>query len=349
MVLFVATSIALSPLTASAWGPIAQRSIVATAAHVLSRQHEIRLTKLESYIREGAEAPKAVIEKLYPNVDVNAVGTIEREIYLLQTVRGNRVDPYYAYRLGTLGQLVAQTCSPMESAGQSVREEYFRDVDRYIRRVQMQTSDRLLVDPQAYFLRVRQDASNQDDTIEVDYRSGLGFDGLAGAMLSEDASRAVDAVADVWYTIFAQDVEHINVSQTDVRDFSLQGLEYYLAHNKLREADEMYAKVASLGMMTPDLRKNIGDVYFDTGHFDNAIEQYRSVLEAEPGRRDVVVRISGYFEVLGDTALAKNRLEDARDAFASALEADALNPDALRKLQNAESKIASRDERLPTR
>lgn len=344
--LFLVPLFSLLSSPAYAWGPSTQLSIVTTSVHVLSQERQIPLARLESYVLEGARISEMELKALYPAYDLNPIDTIEREIYLLQSVRGNRVDPYFAYRLGALGKLVARLAAPMSSARSDLRQQYSRDTDHHIRGVSITVSSRTLVDSRAYFTFLVREASAQDDTITVDYRSGLGFDGLAKASLSTDASRGVDAVADVWFTIFSSNVEAINVSMSHVRNYSLAALGYFLESEKLAEADEMYDKVVSLGVMTPNFRKEIGDAYFDTGHFESAMEHYMLVLEKEPGRRDVVVKIAGYYGVLGEEAASEGRLEDARDAFAAALKADVLDMDAQRKLRAAESKILSREERL---
>lgn len=346
MTLLMVSVLLVYPSPAHAWGPSAQVSIVTTSVHVLSLKRQIPLHKLESYVLEGARSSETEVKALYPTYDLNPIDAIEREIYLLQSVRGDRVDPYFAYRLGTLGKLVAQLASPMSSARPDLRVQYSRDTDRHIRGAVITTSTRKLVDSRAYFTFLVRAASAQDDTIAIDYGSGLGFDGLAKASLSIDASRGVDAVADVWYTIFASNVEAINVSMSHIRSYSLAALEYFLGHEKLAEADEMYDKIVSLSVMTTDFRKEIGDAYFDTGYFENAMEHYLLVLEKEPGRRDVVVKIAGYYGILGEEAASEGRLEDARDAYAAALKADVLDMDAQRKLRVAEVKILSREERL---
>ncbi|MCH7960253.1 MAG: hypothetical protein IID08_08985 [Candidatus Hydrogenedentes bacterium] len=331
---------------AHAWGPSTQISIVTTSVHVLSQDRQIPLLRLELYVLEGARISETELKALYPNFDLNPIGTAEREIYLLQSVRGRRVDAYFAYRLGTLGKLVARLSAPMSSARPDLRQQYSRDTDLHIRGAEIKTSPRTLVDSQAYLTLLVHDATAQDDTIIVDYSSGMGFEGLARASLSIDVSRAVDAVADVWFTIFVSDVQAINVSVAHIRDYSLAALEYFLNHDKLTEADEMYGKVTSLGVMTSDLRKEIGDAYFDTGHFEDAMEHYRLVLEKEPGRRDVVVKIAGYYGILGEEAASEGRLEDARNAYAAALNADVLDMDAQRKLRKAGARLLARDQRL---
>ena len=263
----------------------------------------------------------------------------------MQAARTHRIDPYFAFRLGVLGQMVADAVAPMGTAAPDIRQRYFKDAERYIQRVQMNSSNRRLIDA-TYFPERTRSASAQDDTIEVDYISGAGFGGLDMASLSDDASRAVNAVADVIYTIIVSPVSRLNVSQSDQRQYALDALRYYLERRKLSEADAAIGMVFNSGVLTPALEEQVADVYFESGHFERAMKHYESVLQADPTQRDVAARISTYYEEIGDTATQNSFLEDARDAYQKAADADSLNENAHRKLFNAERAIEARDVRL---
>lgn len=332
-------------VAAEGWGTTSRSAIVTTAAHVVSRDLTLRLTDFDRYVQEGATLTDEELLELHPNAELNPVRTIEEEIYLLQAVRADRIDPYFAFRLGALGHLVADAVAPMSSAAPEYRARYFKDAERYIQSVEMNTAGRRIIDA-TYFPEQMRRATAKDDTIEVDYRSGEGFEALALASLSADASRAVNAVADTFYTIVVAPVSRLNVSQTDMREYALDALEYYLRRGKLLEADSAVSAVLSSGALTPELEEQIADVYFEAEHFDKAMEHYQSVLEADPTQRDVAARVSTYYEGLGDVAAERNFLEDARDAYERAASADRLNEAAQRKLYMAERDIEARDARL---
>ena len=57
-------------------------------------------------------------------------------------------------------------------------------------------------------------------------------------------------------------------------------------------------------------------------------------------------RISRHYETVGDVSIARGNLEDARDAYTTALAVDSLHPTAQRKLLSVEARIFARDERL---
>lgn len=337
--------VAAAGACADGWGPTSRSAIVTTAAHVVSRDLTLPLTQFDRYVREGAMLSDEEVLALHPDVEINPVRAIEEEIYLLQAIRSDRIDPYFAFRLGVLGQIVADTVAPMRTAAPELEQQYFKDAERYIQSVEMNSTARRVIDA-TYFPEQMRRAAAQDDTIEVDYRSGEGFEGLALASLSSDASRAVNSVADTFYTVVVAPVSRLNVSQNDMRQYALGALEYYLRSGKLREADSAVDAVLGSGAVTPELEKQIADVYFEAEHYDKAMEHYRSVLNADPTQREVAARVSRFYESLGDEAMERNFLEDARDAYEQAASVDQMNEDAHRKLYTAERSIESRDARL---
>lgn len=338
------------PAVAAAWGPVTQVSIVSTAVHVLSQDRSIRLSNLQNYVREGASISQAEQDRLFPAFAVDPVGVIEREMYLLRAVRGERVDPYYAYRLGLLGKLVAQATAPFASGNPEYRRRYFEDVDRHIQSVELRPSQRKVVDPRAYFSLVIGQARTQEATISADYQSGTGFNGVARAAISIDASRSVDAVTDVWYTLLSGlstgAGTAVEVSAATRQEYLLNAVDFYLKRGNLAEAQSSYARLRDANMLSVEVRKRIGDMYYDAGQFERAIEEYQAVLAVSPDRRDVRVRMADYYMQAGEQALERGRLEDARDNFELAYQADMLRTEAQRQRMRVDELIAARAVRL---
>jgi tetratricopeptide (TPR) repeat protein len=347
---FLCGALLLAAGTTAAWGPVTQVSIVSTAVHVLSQDRTIRLSNLQSYVREGASISPAEQDRLFPAFAVDPVGVIEQEMYLLRAVRGERVDPYYAYRLGLLGKLVAQATAPFARGNPEYRRRYFEDVDRHIQSVELRPSQRKIVDPRAYFSLVIGQARTQEATIATDYQSGTGFNGVARAAISIDASRSVDAVADVWYTLLsglsAGVVTAANVSGATRQEYLLNAVDFYLKRGNLTEAQSSYARIRDANMLSVEVRKRVGDMYFDAGQFERAIEEYQAVLDVSPDRRDVRVRMADYYMQAGEQALERGRLEDARDNFDLAYRADMLRTDAQRQRMRVDDLIVARGVRL---
>ncbi len=328
------------------WGTRTQQSIVQASTYVLSQDGRVLIIKLHRYTTEGAGISQEEMESLHPLFPVDPVGAIQKEMYLLQSVRTDRLDPYYAYRMGVLGKMVVQAVAPLTNAPPDVRFAYYADVDRSIQGVQLNPAKRKIVDPRPYFNRVTGEAQKYDQTIVLDYQRADGFRSFARAALPGDASRAVSAVADVWHTIFATQVEFANVEPGKMRNFLLGSIEFYLNRKNAPEAEDAYRRAAGLGILDAETRKEVADRFFAAGNKERAVDEYRMVLVEDPGRRDVVKKISSYYVSEGDVQLAKENLENARDAYATAVETDVLHPNAQRKLIDVRKKIADREARL---
>ena len=158
---------------AYSWGPETERSVVSSAGHVFSRGSSIPLVKLNNYIIQGAAISDAEDKELFLQFGIDPIRTIQREIFLLQGVKSDRIDPYYAYRLGALGKKIVQLSAPMRNMDTSVQEQYYTDVESMIARVRLQSARRNIVEPQLYFRRLQQQAGDNNNSIVVDYRSGL--------------------------------------------------------------------------------------------------------------------------------------------------------------------------------
>jgi len=340
------------PLTATpkahAWGQHAHTAIVATSAELITKQEGVKLANLKSDIKDGASVGSGQLSDLMPGWDTNPVISLQAQMDLLQAMRGDRIDPYYAFRLGVLGKMTARLSAPLADADPAYRNLYYADAEANINRVRWEPQKRQIVDPPAYFAEVRALANRNADVILKDYQEGVGFRGTANASFGDDASRSIAAVADVWYTILRGPAVAAAVSEGQMRDYYLDSMRFYISRGNTRETDAAYQRIAGRNIMTPDFQKNIGDLYFDGEQYDKAIPQYEAVLAISPGRRDVIERISEYYIRMGDLAMTEGRLEDGEKSFESAINADKLNTDAQLRLFDARAQIEARDERRAT-
>jgi len=342
------TAFCLLAQSAYAWGPNTQEALVSASAHVISRDGTIPLLTLQRHVHDGASIDEATQAEMFPHFAASPVSAIQREMYLLQSVKDTNLDPYFAFRLGALGKMVVQTMAPMQDARRSLRSQYYRDVDTRITKIQLINETRTIVDPHPYFRFMTDKTRASDSTIQVDYRSGIGFNGLARASLDKSASHAVDAVSDVWYTIFASPVSFVDISKGDIRGYVSHGIEYYLSLNNVREVDDLYAIAEDRDVLDNDMRKEIGDRFLAAGREDKAIEEYQKILESDPGRRDATILIADYYVKVGDDLLARRNLEKAMEAYATASNTDSLHPQAERKRLQVERQIKNRESRLTT-
>jgi hypothetical protein len=213
---------------AGAWGPAARQAIVSTAMHVISKEGPVRLNKLDKEVMAGITAPPEVVAAIFPGLTTNPLRAVEAEMNLLAGARGSAVEPYLAFRLGALGTIVADMTGPLATSNSPYRKQYFADADASIGRMTLMASERKTVDPVTYFTRVQGLANAHRDMILKDYQEGAGFNGLAKAALSEDASRSVDAVADVWATILTGTAVHAGISEAQMREYVVSAMDFYV-------------------------------------------------------------------------------------------------------------------------
>lgn len=332
-------------LPSAAWGPKTQLAINTAALHLMSKEANIPLTRIGESVRRGAMESEAALMKLYPDMLTGPIQAIESEMLLLKAVRGERLDHYFAYRLGMLGKLVAETTAPMREAKETYRNLYYTDVERAIESTSVANRRREKVDPALYFSRRIAEANANNDMIEKEYESGIGIEGVAGALLPEDTSRSARAVADVWMTILTDSTVSAAVSDENLREYFQKSMQFYAKRKNaaaMESAEERYAKLVT---PTPEYLIALGDAYFEADYNEQAIRRYKEALAMDPTRRDVVGRISGYYVAQGDEHLENEELEAAREAYAAAADANPLHETAERSRLRVAKLIEERDER----
>ncbi len=331
---------------ALAWGPKARVAIVTTASRILAKEGTIDLRSLERDVMAGASASPETVATIFAVLSDDPAKAIATEMYLLQSVQTDRIDPYFAYRLGVLGAFVAQATGPMRVSRARYREAYEGDVDRHINRTILAPGRRRAIEPTTYFAGLARIIQRRTTAIESDYQDGIGFRGVAQASLKEDASRSVAAVADVWYSVITGDVLVANISEGEIRDYILNALEFYIKRGNRQETDATYARLDALGVQSPEMRERIGDTFFEVGEHERAVAEYKRVLAMTPQRRDIREKVARYYIGLGDGFRTSGDLDKARDAYEEARNVDQLNEVATEKLFQAEGAIAERQSRL---
>ncbi len=76
------------------WGPAADRSIITTAAQVLSQMNDIPLATYLRQVEQGAQVSAIEVSRLIPKADQDLVSAISMERSLLHAMRKARIDPY---------------------------------------------------------------------------------------------------------------------------------------------------------------------------------------------------------------------------------------------------------------
>jgi tetratricopeptide (TPR) repeat protein len=346
MLLVAAGAMLAAATPALAWGPRTQITIVTSAANLITKESGVGLNRMAQELQAGAMVPYETLSAQYPELPDNPLPAIESEMFLLQAVRGDRVDPYFAYRLGTLGKIVAEATAPLRAISATYRNLYYSDVEANINNLSLEESTRRTVEPRMYFERVMLEAAVNDELIEREYQSGVGFAGAARAMLMRDAGRSVTAVADVWHTALTGSAISGNVSENQLRRYVVDAHRFYIARKNDAEIDAAILRLEPVVPKTLDMREQIGDMFYEAEMFERAMAEYQAIIALEPQRRNVVEKMAEYYVRQGEQALKDQRLEEARDAFAAALAANPLHPAAEGMRLQAETQIAERDARM---
>jgi tetratricopeptide (TPR) repeat protein len=331
-----------------AWGPKTQQAVVTTAMHVLSKEGVVQITRLSREVAEGATASADEMEKIHPTYNAAPVRAVETELRLLSAVRGQSVDPYFAHRLGLLGALISQITAPLSDEPSIYRTEYYADVDQNLQQVPLTTGQRKTVDVAPYLERVRARSNTRRDLLLKDYQAGIGFLGVARSSLAEEASRSVEAVADIWYTLLTGPSYQSAVSEEQVQKYVGDAMEYYVRRGNEAEIDANYGRLSKLTPKTPVFARRLGDIFYDGGLYERAILEYDVVLLHEPGQREILERIATYYVKVGDQFAAAKRLEQAEEAYGRAAKVDPLHVDAEMKRLDMEEQIGQRDARQET-
>ncbi len=323
-ILIVATMVVPS----YAWGPKAQLAISTTAMHLLSKEGNIPLTKMGESVRRGAGESQSTLMELYPDMLAGPIQAIEAEIVLLKATRGDTLDQYFAYRMGALGKLVAQTTAPMTTADSSFRNLYFTDVERAIESTSVSIRKGELVDPVDYFTRRIAEANVNNDIIQKEYEGGIGIAGVAGSLLSEDSSRSARAVADVWLTVLTGGGSSNAVSETKLRDYAKRAMVYYIARKNTAAMDAAEVRYEKLVSPTAESLVAVGDAYFSAAYYERSVEKYQQALVMDPERREVVGKISDYYVAKAGRELDNEQLEAALESLQKAVDINPLHPSA---------------------
>lgn len=328
------------------WGPTSQISIVNNAIHLIDKELNASLKKLENEIRNGAGITDETLYMIIPNAKTDPIQAIESEMNLLIAVKPRKIDPYYAFRLGVLGKLTAQATSPLQNTDSTIRTLYNSDVEKMIENVSLRTTPRQKVNPPVYFTQLKRQILSRDKIFEQEYKTNIGFKGTASTTLSECVSISLNAVADVWFSLLVPGQIVSNASEIALRDYALQGGLFYAKRGNVEEIRTNIQKLNDLVPFTEDMYIQIADVLIEMDINELAIELYKSALALNLNRRDISRKIADFYVDKGNKALETRKLEEALEMFNNAISADPLHPEAERLRIEAERSIKERDARL---
>ncbi len=352
---------------ASAWGPRAQRSIAYMALQVIQKDHPDLLREYETDLLRGSEEGYAAITDAFPlNSDGESVVGVGLQIRLLRETRELGVGSYFAYRMGVLATLTADVLLPYGFAWtpqeQALRDRIAEDIDahlddfRYAGRSSRRTYVRHV---RAYFAERRTFFEDNKTLIADDYSAGLGYAGFLSEAAPAYFQRAVEAVADVWYTVLRTEADPSDeeLSRPLMTWYLVREIEYLLQVKKnLVQTDVTYAHFEKTNPGIMEAYEKVADLYYTFGT-DAAIE--RAVREwrvahglGGPNRDRVGRKLASHYLSVGRRYLEsgvkpranETDLPNALQAFQDALYFDRGNADAAGGVQQTNKAIEERRE-----
>jgi tetratricopeptide (TPR) repeat protein len=363
---------------AHAWGPKAQQLITNTA---IQRVHEKvpNAFKNEQQNFQGDVVRGATenATELSPALGItdrsNAIEAIGNQIALLREARRIAgVGSYFAYRMGALSAAISDLMLPYaldtSSRTARLRETIQEDIEQHARHYTFLPEGRLQVvnHLDRYLQGYRPFAQDSLRIIEADYRSGKGYNGYmrqAGPAFFGDA---IQATADIWYTIMAPPgaVTTAKPSPATLSNYFVDEIQYLLeVKNNTVEAANKYTVLDKVNPNLPAIYERVGDLWHNAGArngdrqlLERAVREWERALELpRADRRRLSQKLAAHYMAIGRAqAEAAEKpggyrlMGDALQAFERALEYDRNSREAEDLLRKAQTRKRELDEALET-
>jgi len=367
----VALCFVLLSQDAMAWGPKARQSIVLAALQLARREvpdaFKAGDVNYEENLMRGAIAGVEILREGVPlNSDLQTIDAVGSEIQLLREARLRGAGSHFAYRMGVLSALVADVVLPHGFAfdeKEAILQEKIRaDIEDHVREFSYSPTKRnyhYVQSPRLFFDARRSFYDDDRLLIADEYTRGRGYKGFLSEASPEYFDRAINAVVDVWYTVFREED-----GPTDVKPSSRQLSLYYIDEigylldvmESMEYADRAYRVFREVN---PDFwlaYVRIGDLFyaFDTKESRLRAVQEWQIAQIVPGeaRRIASERLGEHFIGEGERLYRHARsvdslesdLPDALDAFENALQYDRTNGNAARRISETAVAIKERRE-----
>lgn len=353
----VAMAVAVAP--AYGWGKVAQRIISWTAIRALPPDQQQMLMLFEAEVIDGATSSDELVARYFMRDSVGETArAVAYEMSLLRTELSRGLDEYAAYRFGVLSQVVADLNQPFGESRidgaqniedtSEMRRQYELDVDRAMQGVRYGYKRRKPVyDTEAYFAGARRYVQQAEFFLSQDYMRGDGFGEYGLRSLNLYFDNAVNAVADIWFTVLRplQITPLIQPKPSAIGQFRIEGVRYFLEVGQDKQAADVVSRLRTDGFMNVETEKRVSDAYYDTARHSRAIDGYLRVLAQQPNLPEVRGRVSSYYYALGSAYVKSGLLEEAQRAFEHVLAHDPQYRAARLALDTTIGLVAAREER----
>ena len=368
----LALCLSLFAQDAMAWGPRAHQAVALAALQLARRQVPDAFmagdVNYEINLLQGAADGVGVVGDVVPLYnDAQTVDAVGSEIQLLREARVRGAGSHFAYRMGVLSALVCDVILPhgfaFDEEEAALQEKIRADLETHLNVYSYSPSKRTyhyVRSPRLYFEAKRPFYQDDRQLITNEYARDTNYDGFLRQAAPIYFERAINAVVDVWYTVFKEEG-----AITDVKPSSRQLSLYYINEigylldvmESMEYAERAYQIFREVN---PDFARayiDIGDLFYA---FDTEESRLRAVKEWQiaqivPGetRRLASQRLGEHFigegerlYALGDSVDAlESDFPDALRAFESALEYDRTNNYAATQINRTSEAIRIRREK----
>jgi hypothetical protein len=379
VILVLLMVITLFAPNAHAWGPRAIRSLTAMSLQVIKddfpntfRPGGIVGSNFERDVMSGASDGWQIIAAKDPlNNDEEVVQEIASQILLLRDVQQYTPTAYFAYRMGILASLTAHAMLPYgftwSETEHELRRKIISDIEQHLDSygfTATQNKRFFIRDTKDYFHRKCSYLAEDKRLIAHDYSTGLNYNGFLKQGGRAYFVRAVEAVADVWYTVLQTDVSVADFglskpSQRSLSWYFVDEMEYLINQkSNMAQVEKVYANFEKVNDRMSSTYERLGDIFYenaDKSIKDRGVAEWQKAYDIGGSeRRRIGTKLSEHYLSEGKFYLDRasqpigeeTDLNSALQNFMNALDFDRSNDAAAQFIQETNVAIRERNERL---
>lgn len=368
----LAALMGLVAFDAAAWGPRAQRAITSTAMQMIRRTYSSAFkATTENFDQDVINGALAGLSGLRDTAglttDERIMNRISSEMQLLREVRKYSPGSYFSYRMGVLSTMTADLFLPFaldtSPSGTQLARRIEADIDERLASFSFhprRQTPTLIRDVREYVNENRPFFSNAEVLVAADYSRGDGYDGYLKRGAQTSFERAVQAVADVWYTVLYEGTNGNEVAPSDdsLTWYLVDEIDYMLSvKNNLKQAERTYSFFSRVNPGILSAYEEVGDLFYRHGARERGVREWETaMMTTGPDRQRIVRKLANYHIDRGKDRLLAAKLPDAPettltealDAFEMALKIDGTSEVAMQAIHETKHEMRQRAEREST-
>ncbi len=374
MVLIVGMGSLIVAQDAVAWDERAQKSITTMAMQIVKQQFpdafEPGRSNYDLDVIQGCvDGYAALAGEITLNNDADTIQAIGTEIQTIRDIRPYGSGSYFAYRMGMLSALVSDVMIPYgfvwDERSKFIQEDVFKDIDAHLDSYSyVDSTDNHLEfvrAPKPYFAARRTFYKDDFRLITNDYQRGVGYNGFLKKSGPVYFIRAVNAVADVWFTVLRREGDRAltPASSNTLTWYFVHEIEYLLNEkDNILQAGKAYGNFVKVNPNLPEAYEQVGDLYANHGSeegIERSVREWRIAHDiGGPERRRIAKKLSSYYmtegrihlEAAAEPGALDTDLPNALRAFESALDFDRTSAEAASRIHETHVAINERNERF---